>query len=132
MLLNFIYMKLLDCWIHPQLFHSFASYAIHCQFLSSIGTGNKQYQLNGVVEGCTDLFSALAAIIASLLKINWPVWGEITMGGLSFIATIVLFVSSYTHIVYIAYACNVIHQSTYAFAITIARYNRWSSFLCLL
>lgn len=83
---------------------------------------NKRYELNGGVEGATDLFAALAAIIASFLKINWPVWGEITMGGLSLIATIVLFISSYSHIVYVAYACHVIYRSTFAFVITIARW----------
>ena len=82
----------------------------------------KRYQLNGLVEGITDLFAALTAVLASLLKVNWPVWGEITMGSLSLIATVVLFISSYSRIVYVAYACHVIYRSTFAFVITIARW----------
>lgn len=101
--------------VHKNLLHALLSIIILTDAV------HKRYQLNGLVEGTTDLFAALTAVLASLLKVNWPVWGEITMGSLSLLATVVLFISSYSHVVYVAYACHVIYRSTFAFVITIAR-----------
>jgi thiamine transporter 2/3 len=78
--------------------------------------------MNGLVEGMTDLGAAAMALLASLLRVDWSLWGELTMGSLSLLAAIVLMVSSYTGYVWLAYMCHVMFRSTYAFIITIARY----------
>ena len=60
--------------------------------------GNRR-EWNGLVEGTTDLVAAGFALLASFLKINWPVWGEITMGALSLVDAMVLLLASHTAIV---------------------------------
>lgn len=81
----------------------------------------KRRQWNGVVEGVTDLCAAMAALLASNIRINWSIWGELSMGTLSLLAAIVLMVSSYTELVWLAYCCHILYRSSYAFVITIAR-----------
>ena len=77
---------------------------------------------NGIVEGTTDLVAAFAALLASVLKVNWGVWGEVSMGFLTLLQSLLLLTSSYISIVYVAYACHVVYRSLYAFMITIARW----------
>jgi thiamine transporter 2/3 len=81
---------------------------------------DRRYEMNGLVEGMTDLGAAAMALLASLLRVDWSLWGELTMGSLSLLAAIVLMVSSYTGYVWLAYMCHVMFRSTYAFIITIA------------
>ena len=85
----------------------------------SDSTGHRQ-EWNGLVEGTTDLVAAGFALLASFLKVNWPVWGEITMGALSLVDAIVLLVASHTGIVWVAYGAHIIYRSSFAFVITIA------------
>lgn len=75
---------------------------------------------NGLVEGTTDLVSAAAALLASFLRVNWSVWGEVTMGGLAMVDCLMLLLASHINIIWIAYAAHVLYRSTYAFIITIA------------
>ena len=90
---------------------------------------DKRYVYNGLVEGATDLLAAATAVTASLLKVNWSVWGEITMGGLSLLATMLLFMESYTRKIWVAYIGHILYRSTYAFVITIARWvGLWAGF----
>lgn len=88
-------------------------------FLEAI---ERHYEWNGLVEGATDLLATGTALLASLLNVNWLIWGEMTMGSLSLLATITLLIASYSRIIYVAYAAHVLYRSTYAFVITIARW----------
>ena len=81
----------------------------------------KDHEWNGVVEGVTDLVSAGSAILASLLKVNWFAWGELTIGIFSLIQSMLLLISSNTRIIWVAYGNHVIYRASFAFMITIVR-----------
>ena len=84
-------------------------------------SGNEsQREWNGVVEGTTDLVSALAALLASFLRVNWSMWGELTMGMLSLVDCLMLLLASYISISWIAYGAHIVYRSSYSFVITIA------------
>lgn len=80
---------------------------------------SNDHEWNGVVEGVTDLVSAGSAILASLLKVNWSSWGELTIGIFSLIQSILLIISSHTRIIWVAYGNHVIYRASFAFMITI-------------
>ncbi len=82
------------------------------------------YDYNGLVEALATLCGAAAAFILSYLRVNWPVWGELTIGVLSFGDSLVLFVASSASELWLAYLCHILFRTTYAFLITIAR---WAS-----
>ena len=81
------------------------------------------YEYNGLVEALATLCAAAAAFILSFkfMKVNWPVWGELTIGALSLLDSVVLLVASSTNVLWLAYICRIIFRTTYAFLITIAR-----------
>lgn len=78
-------------------------------------------EYNGVVEALATLCSAGAAFVLSFMKVNWPVWGEITIGLLSLIDGVVLLVASAATTLWLVYLCHILYRTTYAFLITIAR-----------
>ena len=79
------------------------------------------HEYNGVVEALATLLSAGGAALVSLLKVNWSVWGEITIGALSLLdSAVLLFASSATQL-WGVYLCHIIYRCTYTFLITIAR-----------
>lgn len=86
----------------------------------SYGLLSNRREWNGLVEGTTDLVAASCALTASFLKVNWPVWGEITMGVLSLVDAIMLLLASHTGIIWVAYGAHIAYRSSYAFIITIA------------
>ena len=47
-----------------------------------VATGH-EVEYNGLVEALATLCSAGAAFVLSFMKVNWPVWGEVTIGLLS-------------------------------------------------
>lgn len=91
------------------------------QFLVYISPATQRHELNGIIEGTTDLVAAFAALLASLLKVNWSVWGELTMGVFSLAQAFLLYFASQANQVWIAYLCHIIYRSSYSFMITIAR-----------
>ena len=76
----------------------------------------------GLVESLATLCSAAAAFFLSFLKVNWPVWGEVTIGVLSLLDSAVLIFASQATVLWGAYICHILYRTTYAFLITIARY----------
>ena len=76
---------------------------------------------NGLVESLATLCSATAAFILSFLKVNWPVWGEVTIGVLSLLDSAVLLFASQATALWSVYICHILYRTTYAFLITIAR-----------
>ena len=79
------------------------------------------HEFNGLVEALATLSSALAALAISFLKINWAVWGELLIGLFSLVDCVMLFISSSTQMVWVAYLCHILYRTTYSFLITIAR-----------
>ena len=77
---------------------------------------------NGVVESLATLCSAGAAFVLSLMKVNWPVWGEITISVLSLLDSAVLLFASQASQLWGVYICHILYRTTYAFLITIARF----------
>lgn len=78
------------------------------------------YEYNGLVEAITTLCSAFAAFTLSFMKVNWPLWGELTIGCLSLLDSAVLFIAASTKLLWLAYICHILYRTTYAFLITIA------------
>ena len=76
---------------------------------------------NGVVESVATLCSAGAAFLLSFLKVNWPVWGEVTISALSLLDSAVLLFASQATMLWGVYVCHILYRTTYAFLITIAR-----------
>ena len=87
---------------------------------SSSGVHLKEY--NGVVEALATLCGAASAGVVTLLKVNWSVWGELVIGGLSLLDSAVLFFASTATALWQVYLSHILYRSTYAFLITIARY----------
>ena len=81
------------------------------------------HEYNGLVEALATLCAAAAAFILSFkfMKVNWPVWGELTIGALSLLDSVLLLVASSTKALWLAYICHILYRTTYAFLITIAR-----------
>lgn len=82
---------------------------------------NQSYEWNGLVEALAQLCSALAALTISTIKINWRLWGEIVIGLLCLVDSIMLIVAAHSDTLWVAYLCHILYRSTYAFLITIAR-----------
>lgn len=76
---------------------------------------------NGVVEATATICAAGAAFIISLLKVNWPLWGELTISLFSLLDAVLLFVAANTETLWIAYVCHILYRMSYSFLITIAR-----------
>ena len=85
------------------------------------GATEATHLYNGVVESLATLCSAGAAFALSLMKVNWPVWGEITISVLSLLDSAVLLFASQASHLWGVYICHILYRTTYAFLITIAR-----------
>ena len=79
------------------------------------------HEYNGVVEAMATLCAAGAAFILSVLKVNWSLWGEVTIGILSLVDSGMLFLASSASHIWLAYICHIVYRTTYTFLITIAR-----------
>lgn len=79
------------------------------------------HEYNGVVEALATLCAAGAAATLSILRVNWSVWGELTIGALSLLDCVVLFCASTATALWGAYLSHILYRTTYAFLITIAR-----------
>ena len=80
------------------------------------------YEYNGIVEAVATLSAAGAAFILSVLKVNWSLWGELTIGVLSLVDSGTLFLASTASELWLVYLCHIFYRTTYTFLITIARY----------
>lgn len=78
------------------------------------------YQYNGLVEAIATLCASAGALSLSFLKVNWPVWGELTIAGVSLVDSIALLVASKTSYLWVAYLCYVVYRMTYSCLVTIA------------
>jgi len=76
---------------------------------------------NGAVEATATICAAGAAFIISLLKVNWPLWGELTIAVFSLLDAVVLFIAASAETLWIAYVCHILYRMSYSFLITIAR-----------
>lgn len=79
------------------------------------------HEYNGVVEALATLCAAAAAALVSVLKVNWSVWGEVTIGALSLLDSLVLLFASSATALWGVYLSHIVYRSTYAFLITVAR-----------
>lgn len=76
---------------------------------------------NGVVEATATICAAGAAFIISLLKVNWLLWGELTIALFSLIDAVLLFIAASANTLWLAYICHTLYRMSYSFLITIAR-----------
>lgn len=76
---------------------------------------------NGAVEATATICAAGAAFTISLLKVNWPLWGEFTIAIFSLLDAILLFVAASAEMLWLAYICHILYRMSYSFLITIAR-----------
>lgn len=76
---------------------------------------------NGAVEATATICAAGAAFIISLLKVNWPLWGELTIALFSLLDAVLLFVAASANTLWLAYVCHICYRMSYSFLITIAR-----------
>ena len=83
--------------------------------------GSHDHEWNGLVEALATLCSAIAAVSLSFLKVNWSVWGELTIGVLSLLDSLVLLFASSASQLWGVYVSHILYRSTYSFLITIAR-----------
>ena len=81
----------------------------------------QSHEFNGLVQALTTFFSALAALLLPLLRVNWAVWGEFVIGLISLADSCLLLTASASQTVWIAYLCHILFRTTYSFLITIAR-----------
>lgn len=84
------------------------------------GASERTHIYNGVVESVATLCSAGAAFLLSFLKVNWPVWGEVTISVLSLLDSAMLLFASQATALWGVYICHILYRTTYAFLITIA------------
>jgi len=76
---------------------------------------------NGAVEATATICAAGAAFVISLLKVNWPIWGEFTIAIFSLVDAVLLLVASSAETLWLAYICHILYRMSYSFLITIAR-----------
>ena len=84
--------------------------------------GQTSHEYNGIVEALATLCGAGAATVVTFLKINWSVWGELTIGGLSLLDSALLFFASSASALWEVYLSHILYRATYSFLITVARY----------
>ena len=84
--------------------------------------GKSSHEYNGIVEALATLCGAGAATLVTFLKVNWSVWGELTIGGLSLLDSAVLLFASSAGTLWQVYLSHIVYRSTYSFLITVARY----------
>ena len=89
------------------------------------GDAHQSHEYNGLVEALAQLCSALAALLISVVRVSWSVWGEIVIGLLCLVDSVMLLIASHSETVWIAYLCHIFYRTTYAFLITIARWVDW-------
>lgn len=82
---------------------------------------DKVHEYNGVVEALATLCGAGAAALVSVLKVNWAVWGEVTIGVLSLLDALLLVAASFAAELWTVYLCHIVYRATYSFLITVAR-----------
>ena len=83
---------------------------------------HQSHEYNGLVEAVAQLCSALAALLISAVKINWRLWGEVIIGLLCLVDSVMLLIASQSLTVWTAYLCHILYRTTYSFLITIARW----------
>jgi thiamine transporter 2/3 len=80
----------------------------------------KQKMYNGLVIASDTLVASAAALLVSLLRVNWSLWGEGVLGVISVIDCALLFIASSTYDLWVAYVCQICFRGSYALLITIA------------
>ena len=84
--------------------------------------GSKSFkEYNGVVEALATLCGAGGATLVSFLRVNWSVWGELTIGGLSLLDSALLLFASSAGALWEVYLSHILYRATYSFLITVAR-----------
>ena len=83
--------------------------------------GQTNHEWNGIVEAVATLCSAAAAFVLSFMKVNWALWGELTIGGLSLLDSIILLLASSASQLWGVYLSHIVYRTTFSFLITIAR-----------
>ncbi|XP_054458899.1 thiamine transporter 2-like [Anoplopoma fimbria] len=68
---------------------------------------------NGAVDGISTLAGAAATVAVGHLSLEWSVWGELVLGGFTFLIAGALFLMDLTDSIWISYTCFFIFKTVY-------------------
>ena len=88
---------------------------------STILGSDKKHVYNGAVFACGTILSGVVVGLFSLIKLKWSVVGEILIGVISMVETLLLYIMAYTSNIWFSYVCYVLFRISYAFILTVAR-----------
>ncbi|XP_078580862.1 thiamine transporter 2-like [Branchiostoma floridae x Branchiostoma japonicum] len=77
---------------------------------------------NGVAEALTTLLGALVSFSVGYIKLNWSVFGELTLGVMSAVEAILLVAMATTNNIWVCYGCGVLFKTSYYMLITVASF----------
>uniref|UniRef100_A0A8C4SR41 Solute carrier family 19 member 3 n=1 Tax=Erpetoichthys calabaricus TaxID=27687 RepID=A0A8C4SR41_ERPCA len=77
---------------------------------------------NGGVEAISTLMGAATSFFVSVIRIEWSLWGELTLGIVSFLDAGALFLMNLTQNIWICYAAYLVFKALYMLLITIATF----------
>ncbi|KAM7387728.1 hypothetical protein PAMP_023948 [Pampus punctatissimus] len=68
---------------------------------------------NGGIDAISTLSGAAAALAVGHMTLEWSVWGELILGGFTFLITGALFLMDLTHNIWISYTCFFLFKTVY-------------------
>ncbi|XP_062280839.1 thiamine transporter 2-like [Scomber scombrus] len=77
---------------------------------------------NGGVDAISTLSGAAASVAVGHMTLEWSVWGELVLGGFTFLITGALFLMDLTHNIWISYTCYFLFKTVYMQLITICTF----------
>ncbi|CAM4576638.1 unnamed protein product [Leuciscus chuanchicus] len=77
---------------------------------------------NGGVEAVCTLVGAAAAFSVGYIRVQWGVWGELSLGGFSAIGAGCVFLMGFTNNIWLCYAGYAVFKASYMFLITITMF----------
>ncbi|XP_019636558.1 PREDICTED: thiamine transporter 2-like [Branchiostoma belcheri] len=77
---------------------------------------------NGIAEAITTLLGALVSFSVGYMKLNWSVFGELTLGVMSVAEAILLITMATTKNIWVCYGCGVLFKISYYMLITVASF----------
>ncbi|XP_035658297.1 thiamine transporter 2-like [Branchiostoma floridae] len=77
---------------------------------------------NGIAEALTTLLGALVSFSVGYMKLNWSVFGELTLGVMSAVEAILLVAMATTNNIWVCYGCGILFKTSYYMLITVASF----------
>ncbi|XP_028259654.1 thiamine transporter 1-like [Parambassis ranga] len=77
---------------------------------------------NGGVDAVSTLSGAAATVAVGYMSVEWSVWGELVLGGFTFLIAAVVFLMDLTDNIWISYACFFLFKTVYMQLATICSF----------